>query len=165
MTMKVKWQGGRCLNSLFLSTLETAWNIVLPEDFKSVVQDSNRGCPAPYAFDTVKNKGRVFGGLLNFNLEEKGNVLEDYQVIKSRLPEKVFPFAEDPFGNFICFDFNKNFKKPSVIFWNHEGRVIGGIDTYEIEFVADSFTELLNKLYESPASGEEIDFSEFQILP
>ncbi|HEY9007226.1 MAG TPA: SMI1/KNR4 family protein [Ohtaekwangia sp.] len=163
MITQVKWQSGSSLNGLFLSRLEVEWNVTLPGDFKSVVLDNNYAYPLPNVFDTEKSKGRVFAGLLNFNLQDKSNAIKDYLAIKSRLPIKVYPFAEDPSGNFICFDFAT--PKPTVIFWNHEGRIVNGKDTYDVEFVADSFTDLLSKLYVSPFSKQDIDLSDFEVLP
>lgn len=161
--MTTTWHGTSILNGLFLSRLEAEWNVILPEDFKSVVQNNNYGYPVPNVFDTEKTKGRVFAGLLNFDLREKSNVLKDYLAIKDRLPVKIYPFAEDSSGNFICFDFTT--PKPTVILWNHEGRIVNGKDTYDVEFVADSFTDLLSKLYVSPASKKDIDLSDFEVLP
>jgi hypothetical protein len=161
--MNIQWKNGNQLDADLLIELESNWQITFPEDFKSVVLNNNYAYPFPNVFDTDKSKGRVFAGLLNFNLREKSNVSKDYLAIKSRLPVKAYPFAEDPSGNFICFDFTT--QKPTVILWNHEGRIVNGKDTYDIEFVADSFTDFLLKLYVSPASQKDIDLSDFEVLP
>jgi hypothetical protein len=162
--MSVIWKNGNRLDYSCLQYIEAEWKISFPEDFKNVILMANEGYPTPYVFDTSKTIERVFGGLLNFDQTTKGGAIEIYSFIKDRLPDKVFPFAQDPFGNFICFDFGSDEKMPSVIFWNHEGWVIDGKDTYEIEFVAPSFSDLLNKLYENPLLDKESDFTGFEIL-
>lgn len=75
-------------------------------------------------FNFGNRKDAVFNSLLN--LKEGGDdpsLIETYNNVKDRLPEKIIPFASDSFGNLICFNFNDN--PASVCFWDHE---IGAID-------------------------------------
>ncbi|MDL5142234.1 SMI1/KNR4 family protein [Bacillus atrophaeus] len=62
------------------------------------------------------------------------------------MPDKVIPIADNVFGNEICFDFRKGLNSPSIVYWDYE-------ITFEdperaLSPVCDSFTELVNKLYE-----------------
>ncbi|CJH30980.1 SMI1 / KNR4 family [Streptococcus pneumoniae] len=47
-------------------------------------------------------------------------MLQTYNSIKDRLVDKVYPFARDPFGNLLCFDYRNNPQSPTVVFWDHE---------------------------------------------
>ncbi|MDL5142231.1 T7SS effector LXG polymorphic toxin [Bacillus atrophaeus] len=70
--------------------------------------------------------------------------LEDYQ--DGRILPGIVPFACDPFGNEICFDYRLNKENPSVVFWDHE--IAYEDPDKALSHICDSFTELVNKLYE-----------------
>lgn len=53
--------------------------------------------------------------------------------------QKLIPFAKDPFGNLLCFDYRYNEKSPKIVFYDCEETTI--------TTVCDSFTELLERLY------------------
>jgi len=53
------------------------------------------------------------------------------------LQEELFPFGEDPFGNYLCLFFEE--KDITIVYWSHE--------TNKVEKVANSFTEFLEMLY------------------
>ena len=80
----------------------------------------------------------VFCNLISFNEEEDTNVFSTLRILRNNgLPNELFPFGEDPFGNYLCLFFNE--KDVTVVFWNHE--------TNQIEKVSNSFLEFLNELY------------------
>ncbi|PGZ06488.1 1,3-beta-glucan synthase regulator, partial [Bacillus cereus] len=73
------------------------------------------------------------------------------------------PFAFDPAGNLICFDYKNHKEDPIVVFWEHEGAwekealmASEGIKEEEAEerarenvfYIANDFTEFLNKLHD-----------------
>ncbi|MBP1905449.1 hypothetical protein J2Z32_002079 [Paenibacillus turicensis] len=79
------------------------------------------------------------------------------------MPTGVIPFAFDPAGNLICFDYKNNEGSPVVVFWEHEGAwekfmlmQEEGLSKEQVEnrardnvfFVANSFTECLEKLHD-----------------
>lgn len=161
--MKIEWRKGNKIDSGSLDKIETIWRVKLPEDFKEIVLSHNKGRPNLNVFNTTESKGRVFGGLLNFDLNEKVNVLSDYQILKERLPERIFPFAEDPGGNFICFDYRNNESIPQIILWNHEGIVINERNIFKCELVSNSFSKFISQLYKTEAQSG-FDFSQFEIL-
>ena len=55
---------------------------------------------------------------------------------------KVYPFARDPFGNLLCFDYRNSTESPTVVFWDHEEENI----KEAIYPVCSTFTELLASL-------------------
>ena len=106
-----------------------------PGDFKEFVMQYNGGRPEHKAYDTDTTEGRVFNKLLSFNKDDISTVWKTNGNIEG-LPDKYVVFATDPFGNLICFDKDND----NVIFWNHEDE--------SVEHIANTFTELLDKLYE-----------------
>lgn len=64
----------------------------------------------------------------------------------NRLIEKVIPFAEDLFGNMICFDYRSN-SQPLIVFWEHE-KAFSDKES-AITHICNNFAELLNMLYET----------------
>lgn len=71
-------------------------------------------------------------------------VLEDY--LDGRMLPGIVPFACDPFGNEICFDYHLNIENPYVVFWDHE--IAYEDPNKALSHICNSFTELVNKLYE-----------------
>lgn len=92
----------------------------------------------------------VFSHLLDYchvQAEDKNpSILQVFESIRQRLPERVFPFAADPFGNFLCFDYRTK-DTPVVVFWDHETAFQSPNDA--LEFVCNGFSDLMNLLYET----------------
>lgn len=117
-----------------------------PEDYVSVVKKYSGGHPNLDCFDFYDHEESVFNYLLSFNSERSIYILKVYEDVKDRLQKNLVPIANDPFGNLICFDYSKNSKEPAVVFWDHE---IAYEDRNQAtSFICNTFTELLNKLYQ-----------------
>ena len=165
------WEFGKKLkNPSDLDTIESEWGVLLPKKLKDIVIEHDHASPPNNRniFKTKLGDERCFGGFCYFNLEESGNVISDYNAIRNRLPDKVFPFAEDPGGNFICLDYKvlNVAGEPQVVFWNHEYKIEGlesGEETYETVVVSASFEEFLNNLY-GRETNEDFDLSEFEVF-
>src|SRR5690606_3082757 len=104
---------------------------------------NNSGTPMPYSYDFEGRKGAVFDRLLSHDPNSPSYIVSTYNAVKDRLPKGIYPFAEDTFGNLICFDYREDMENPSIVFWDHERP-----DHKNIFPVCSSFTDLLNKLYE-----------------
>ena len=78
------------------------------------------GYPRPKIFDVPGQDENVFSKLLTFDLESRNSIIQVYDDIKDRLPNKVYPFGKDSFGNHLCFDYRSNPESPTVVFWDHE---------------------------------------------
>jgi cell wall assembly regulator SMI1 len=174
-TMNSIWKDVEELNADdSISQVEKEMGIVFPHLFVETVKKYNGGRPLNNVFDTEKTKERVFSNFLTFNLSENNSIISIYRENAERFPSKVVPFATDPGGNYICFDYRKS-SNPEVIFWNHEENfVVSDDDTMEypevdtedklhdIEFVAPDFFEFLYILYQKEEVEE--DFSDFEVL-
>lgn len=125
--------------------VEEELGVSFPSDFVDCVLLKNGGQPIPDTFDLEGRKEAVFNSLIDLNVEESRNIIKVYNDLKNRLPESVYPFADDPFGNYLCFDYRDG-KDPSIVFWDHETSIDG--HNSKVSFVCSSFSELLNKLYE-----------------
>jgi cell wall assembly regulator SMI1 len=119
-------------NKSAVDEFEKKNKVSFPTDLKNCIKANNGGRPDKNIFDSEKTKERVFKTLLSFNENDIETIYKYYPVIKKEMPSLV-PFAIDSFGNFLCINENK------VVFFLHE--------TDEIENVANSFSELLDKLY------------------
>ena len=120
-----------------IKKFEKTADVIFPEDFVSCVVENNAGYASLKNLETVRGNNRVCNNLLTFDEKKKVNIFNVYiSVFSARGNTKLVPFAEDPFGNYICFDFSKPTAK--IVFWNHE--------TNKTEDVCDTFAEFLTKL-------------------
>lgn len=104
------------------------------------------GRPSLQEFDIKKRGTADFKRLLHLDPKNNDYIVTVYENIKDRLVEGVYPIADTPGGDCICFDYRFNQYQPSIVYWDHEL-------AYEnpekgLFFVANTFTELLNKLYD-----------------
>ena len=127
-----------------IKQVENTFAIKFPSDFKKCVKDCNAGYPKPGCF-YIGFKGETFNNLLTFDLDSEYSILKIFSTLKSRLVEKVFPFARDPFGNYICFDYRSG-SNPTIVFWEHETASIDKVSA--ITKVCNSYSELLDMLEE-----------------
>ncbi|EJV81090.1 MULTISPECIES: SMI1/KNR4 family protein [Bacillus cereus group] len=125
-----------------IQKVEQYFNIKLPNDFAECVKKYDGGYPHPKVFDVPGQDENVFSDLLTLHIEDRYSIVQNYEGIKDRLVDKVYPFASDPFGNLLCFDYRNNLEAPTVVFWEHEEEEM----EKAIYPVCSSFTELLNSL-------------------
>jgi SMI1-KNR4 cell-wall len=120
-----------------IAEVEELFGFNLPDDYKQCVINNNGGFPEPNIFDC--DDGRievVFNNLISFTNEDM-NIKMFYEFSL----QKLIPFARDPFGNLLCFDYRYNEKAPKVVFFDSEE------EETTITPVCDSFTDLINRLY------------------
>ncbi|MCA1295004.1 SMI1/KNR4 family protein [Paenibacillus sp. alder61] len=128
------------INDAVIGKVEKTYNIAFPKDFKECVFQNNGGHPSPNIFYYKDGGEGVIDHLLSFTSDP--NIVVIYEFIRDEIPLGIFPFATDPFGNQICFDFRKNKEKPTIVFYDHEE-----VDEYSIIEICDSFSELLDSLH------------------
>jgi len=133
MSTEIEWSFVNALIDIkSIDNFEKEKNIKIPHDLKNTIKRFNAGQPSRCIFDTDSSTGNVFGALLSFNPSDNDNIYEIFSVVNAE-NKSVMPFAADPFGNYLCL------MNEQVVFWDHE--------TNSTEFVAPTFSELLNKLY------------------
>lgn len=96
------------------SEIKKERGIAIPSNVQDLIRKANAATPSKYNY-LVGTTEKVLGSILSFNRDEADTdtVFTALSVIKDR---DLFPFAIDPFGNYICYDI----KKAVVVFWNHE---------------------------------------------
>ena len=74
--------------------------------------------------------------------------LQDFiDVLDERLPEGFIPIGDDSGGNIICISTEGQYFG-NIFFWNHEQESGTQDDMTNVYFIASSFTNFLNKLYD-----------------
>jgi hypothetical protein len=111
----------------------------------------------------VEGKEKVFGTLLTYDNEDDEHIQEIFNDYRDTLPSEIIPFAFDPSGNLICFDYKDDEANPNVVFWEHENAGEKemlmheeGLTEEQVEerarenvfYIADTFTEFLEKLHD-----------------
>lgn len=121
--------------------------IKFPLDYVACVKTNNGASPS---LQVIKVEGRgeaVFESLLVIDEGSEYSITGIYDAICDRLVSEVYPFAEDPFGNYFCFDYRDQKKSnPKVVFWDHE--ISNSNSEQALHHVCDSFTDLLSLLYD-----------------
>lgn len=110
--------------------IEKLYGIELTDSLKALIFEANNGRPELDTFDTVSGKGKQFKKILSYNKDDTENMYSCIDLFKDT---KLFPFGDDPAGNYICMDGDK------VVFFNHESG--------ETEFVANSLKDFIYSLY------------------
>ena len=165
----VKWEftdGEVALN--LIHRVEEKLGFLFPDDYIECVKVHQGGNPVTDLFE-VSGIERVFGTLLKINQPDSpSDIVNKYRNLKGLLPKKILPVANDPAGNFICFDYKDHEESPIIVFWEHEGsREIEMLMEEEglteeqaderarehVFYVSSSFTDLLNLLYEDIEDG------------
>ena len=124
-----------------LDLLEQQWGVKLPEDYKDLVTAYQGMTPEP----CVLNVGRgtsVFNVLLTIKShpEQEGySVRRIHEVLKPYVPAGIFPFAETPGGESICFDYRNGSSEPKIVLVTVEASIYP---------IANSLTDLLNNLHD-----------------
>ena len=146
MTKNLRWIcENESVETTTISKVEDIFGIEFPRDYVECIIKNNGGYPKPNRFNLNGNE-EVFNNFLSFDEEDSSNIINAYNDVKDRLIEKVIPFAEDPFGNLLCFDYRNN-EQPTIVFWEHEKAFNNKENA--ISFICNTFSQLLNMLHES----------------
>lgn len=135
---KLTWKVSRPLSDKHqIKKLEEILGVTMPDDYIECVMKNNAGYPSLKIFTTDVENEHVFNNLLTFDESKSVNIFNTYKsVLAASGNKELLPFAEDPFGNYICFDFSESSVK--IVYWEHE--------TQKTETVCTTFTEFLAKL-------------------
>lgn len=180
MNERIKWNiyDAQLLDQALVEEVEKKLGVKFPKEYKECVIKYHGARPVQKLFN-VEGMERVFGKFLDYvkRYSYSNTLLECYvnetDEQYGTIPTGVIPFADDPSGNYICFDYGENSVNPRIVFLNQDNcislDIIDGdweesgidIDEYEsekeaiqvlqrqtLQFVANSFEEFLNMLYE-----------------
>ena len=129
---------GEKINENIIKNFEKEHNIVFPRTYTDLIKKYNGATPNKEVFLLSTGRECVFNYLLDWNENVEGHIQNIYSILVDTLKkDSLYPFANDPFGNFICFDFtDKN--DPSIVFFDHESN--------EIIQISKDFNSFLNSL-------------------
>lgn len=131
------------INNLDIQKIEQYFNIKLPKAYINCIKENNGGSPIPCIFNIGKEDGYVFNNLININ-----KIVTVYENLSKYLGNLI-PFADDPAGNLLCFDYrDKKTQKPKIVFWNHELAAHPEYQDKAIKEICDSFSTLLQILHD-----------------
>ena len=130
----MKWKYVKKLEDINeLKNFEFENGCQIPSYLRKCIINYNGGRPERKVFDTAVSKGRMIKKLLSLNYGDVENIWDAYKCMQQE-DRDLIPFANDPGGNFICF--NKD--SGEIYLWLHE--------TDTVEYVAESFEDFLGKL-------------------
>ncbi len=78
------------------------------EYFLGVVQKYDGVYSTPDTFNIPNQDENSLNNLLTLDSDRKYSILETNNNTKDRLPDKIYPFAREPFGNLLCLDYRNN---------------------------------------------------------
>ena len=136
----MKWLNYKGSSIDIIESVEHRLQITLPEDYKQFVLKYDGGYPHPNHF-TLDGNVEIFNNLLSLDENECGNIYEVLEDLQDRIGDQLIPFAEDGFGNLLCFDYSAD---KTIVFWDHEKNYD---DFKESTFVCSSFSSLIENLF------------------
>jgi hypothetical protein len=135
--MSVRWT-----NYHEIERLEREWGVPLPDEYKRVVALHQGMGPEPSVFNVGKSKN-VFNSLLTVSEDPERRASSAsyvFNLLKPHLKPGVFPFANTPGGELLCFDYRASSEQPGIVLVTVE------MDIYP---VADSFNDFLAGLHDA----------------
>ncbi len=94
--------------------------VYIPSDYVECATNNNGSAVLPYKFE-IDTITKAFGTLLSYDVDSREYIVKVYNQYISTLPNELVPFAFDPAGSLICFDYKNHKEDPIVVFWEHEG--------------------------------------------
>ncbi|WP_342412442.1 SMI1/KNR4 family protein [Bacillus sp. FSL K6-1560] len=130
-----------------IKEVEEKLKIKFPTDYKEFIKDHNGCSPIDKKVVLFQDSRESINNLLNIGDPTRPiDLLSTIDNVKDRLVDKIIPFATDAGGNLFCFDYRMSAQESVIVFWDHE--IAYEDKESSISYVCDSFTELINKLYE-----------------
>ena len=124
-----------------IGLLERQWGIRLPEEYKRVVSMHQGMTPEPCVFE-VHEGSDVLNTLLTISEDERWmaySVRSALETLKPHVPNGIYPFANTPGGQYVCFDYRASPEQPRIVLVTVE---------MDIHPIANSFSEFLDKLHD-----------------
>jgi cell wall assembly regulator SMI1 len=135
-----------------IAALEMQIGYRLPKEYRAFLAAHNGGyANGSNAFRYKYERGPYTESRINELLgltAEYGSLDKNYlrMAALGRIPEKLLPIADDPFGNLICISLAGK-DCGAVYFWDHENEPDDGNQEFRnIHLIADSFDEFLSGL-------------------
>ncbi|MCS1351696.1 SMI1/KNR4 family protein [Mechercharimyces sp. CAU 1602] len=148
----MEWEHTKPVSLETIYAVERKVGFKFPQDFIDCASRNNGGMPEPHVFDLGSVKEKVFGALFDFNDSGKNfSVYEAYEtaIEEHGLPTELFPFADDPSGDFFCFDYRSlENGEPIIVLYDHEREYDPENEKDSLRKVANSLSEFLSMMYD-----------------
>ncbi len=160
---KIVWQfADKAVSEEYVKKIGSELGFKLPEDYIKCVALNNGANVEPDLYH-VGNVEKVFGTLLSYDQANDEYIVDVFNSYKAALPTGLVPFAFDPAGNLLCFDYKNHESNPVIVYWEHENAwekemvmKDEGLTEEQAEervrenvfYVAATFTEFLDKLHD-----------------
>ena len=108
----MNWLNYKGISMDIIESVEHSWQITLPDDYKQVALKYDGGYPNPNHFK-VDGKLEIFNNLISLDENEYNNIYEILEDLQTCIADQLIPFAEDGFGNVLCFDYSA---EKSIVF-------------------------------------------------
>lgn len=138
----IEWRRGKTIDENLILDVESRFNIKFPITYIKIVVENDGGRPYPKYFET-DNKDGSMNNLIPFDLNKEFNISWVYE--NSNFPKGIYPFADDPGGNTICFDYRSNNDNPRIVFFEHE---LETDDKENFWFISQTFDDFINLFYD-----------------
>ena len=129
----VKEYAGKSL----LGELEKKSGLTLPEAYKTMAEKYNGGRPNRRVFGSGDDALPLRSFLRVDETDDASSIAFAYSQVR-KIDNKLFPFADDSFGNYFCFSPSKDNSEPNVVFLDME------LDT--TKKLSESFSEFMKSL-------------------
>ncbi len=113
--MSNKWLNyEKLIDNAVFDKIETIKSIKIPSELKNFITVHHCASPEKYIF-LLNGKEEIFGAVLSFNENdnENSNVFDALENVQDN---DLFPFAIDPFGNYLCYSLTTQ----EIVFWDIE---------------------------------------------
>lgn len=153
---RVEWQFGQdSVTRNEIADLEKEWGVTFPPPFVEVVLACHGGVPEPGDIQIAGKRTTTVQCLIPIvapvhdDDHDSIHMRRNYEWVQDRLPDGVFPFAQEPGGDLFCFDYCDVETEPTIAYWDHD---IASPENPEggITFVASSFSAMLSMLFREP---------------
>src|SRR5437667_5269996 len=88
-----------------IGDLERLIGTTLPPDYRRFLAEVNGGRPAPSDFEGPTGDGSLVNWFFTLNQEERLYFIpNEIAASNDRIPPRLLPIADDPFGNIVLLD-------------------------------------------------------------
>lgn len=119
-----------------ISKFEEIYNFSLPNKYRKLIIKLNGGRPNKKLFKCINGTEHVIKSFLSFNYEDRDNIFKVNEWVKNQLLKDYIIFANDPGGNFICFN-----KSGEIFYWQHENTSLLKIANNIEDFLQNLYSE------------------------
>ena len=130
--MDIQWKYSSPVEVNTIIAVAHSHNVTLPDLLIKIIKEGNNGSPSKrhFFYDNNKNED-IFKTLLSYNPDDVENVYSALAALHGN--PSLYPFGNDPAGNFICLDGSK------VVLWEHE--------THRVIPISDSIKSFFDELH------------------